>query len=374
MLACNYFDRYMSSVGPGARSRPRFPSLTPPALSAAHILSSRLEAASTLSSRIPSVVPQADGAAVPANSPLRPLSARRTPRSGAQTLTPSFPLPSPQTCDHELPVSQEGKRTSIQMIASTCLLISAKFFDRKLPPLSELEKVHQQMNSPEEFAELELRILEKLQWKLHMPLPHVFTDHLRVLCKGAPFTQEVLDRMYFFIDLSVYGYQFLAYMPCTIAAAAIITAWKFSCKDDAVAQHIAALAGACELEPEMLSTCANALVGYYQTCFPEAGIHPAVFVPIPSDAPTQSRTTSSCSETDGTAEADGETQRDAPETPDNVNSPSSSVADARLESPFVQEMAAAAGTVAPLGLGKADNLQEGSRLTPDSIIEVHRVA
>ena len=97
-------------------------------------------------------------------------SPRASSHSGAQTLTLSFSLPSPQTCEYELPVSQEGKRTSIQMIASTCLLISAKFFDRKLPPLSELEKVHQKMNSPAEFAELELRILEKLQWKLHMPL------------------------------------------------------------------------------------------------------------------------------------------------------------------------------------------------------------
>ncbi|NDC10379.1 MAG: hypothetical protein EBZ75_13775, partial [Oxalobacteraceae bacterium] len=30
----------------------------------------------------------------------------------------------------------------MQMIATTCVLISAKFIDRKLPPLSELVKVH----------------------------------------------------------------------------------------------------------------------------------------------------------------------------------------------------------------------------------------
>ena len=36
----------------------------------------------------------------------------------------------------------EGKRMRIQMIASTCLLIAAKFIDRKLPPLTELAKVH----------------------------------------------------------------------------------------------------------------------------------------------------------------------------------------------------------------------------------------
>ena len=93
----------------------------------------------------------------------------------------------------------------IQMIASTCLLIAAKFSDRKLPPLSELEKVHHGKASADEFAQLELQILQGLRWKLHVPLPHVFTEHLKALCAGAPFTPAIEDRMHFFIDLSVYG-------------------------------------------------------------------------------------------------------------------------------------------------------------------------
>ena len=91
------------------------------------------------------------------------------------------------------------------MIASTCLLIAAKFSDRKLPPLSELEKVHHGKASADEFAQLELQILQGLRWKLHVPLPHVFTEHLKALCAGAPFTPAIEDRMHFFIDLSVYG-------------------------------------------------------------------------------------------------------------------------------------------------------------------------
>ena len=91
------------------------------------------------------------------------------------------------------------------MIASTCLLIAAKFSDRKLPPLSELEKVHHGQCRAEDFAALELRILDRLQWKLLVPLPHAFIDHLRELCVDAPFTSSIEDRMLFFIDFSVYG-------------------------------------------------------------------------------------------------------------------------------------------------------------------------
>lgn len=91
------------------------------------------------------------------------------------------------------------------MIASTCLLIASKFFDRKLPPLSELEKVHHGNARAHEFQDLELRILSALRWKLHVPLPHNFVNLLEALCPNAPFDATIKDRMHFFIDLSVYS-------------------------------------------------------------------------------------------------------------------------------------------------------------------------
>ena len=97
----------------------------------------------------------------------------------------------------------------IQMIASTCLLIAAKFADRKLPPLSELEKVHHGRANADEFAALELKILQALRWKLHVPLPQAFIEHLHTICVGhgvgAPFNPTIEDRILFFVDLSVYG-------------------------------------------------------------------------------------------------------------------------------------------------------------------------
>jgi len=183
--------------------------------------------------------------------------------------------------------SSNDKRFSdkrfIQMCASTCLLIAAKFSDRKLPPLSELEKVHHGRVKPDEFASLELDILQGLLWKLHVPLPHVFIEHLRALCPGSPFSAAVEDRANFFIDLSVYGYHFLNYTPAAIAAAAMLTAWKFSEEVESVSKHLRTLASAVTLEPHELTACVNHLVRYYGSCFPESADkvqHAALFIPI----------------------------------------------------------------------------------------------
>ena len=93
----------------------------------------------------------------------------------------------------------------MQMIATTCLLISAKFIDRKLPPLSELVKVHNQTATAEQFAALERVIVVALEWNLHVLLPHSFLGPLRATLPGAPFSSLDEQRTHFFMDLSVYG-------------------------------------------------------------------------------------------------------------------------------------------------------------------------
>ena len=96
-------------------------------------------------------------------------------------------------------------KRQMQMIASTCMLISAKFFDRKLPPISELVILHNHTVTPEQFMHQEMVILEALEWKLHVILPHALIEPLRACLPYAPADQAINDRMMFFIDLSVYG-------------------------------------------------------------------------------------------------------------------------------------------------------------------------
>ena len=111
-----------------------------------------------------------------------------------------------------------------------------------------------------------------------------------------------------------------------MAAAAIITAWKFSDEHDAVPKHIATLARACQLEPAHLSGCVNALARYYQNCFPDAakGSNPSLFIPIDKEA--DSRTTSpvcpspemaeQVAKSGGGASPGPGGRRDGPETPE----------------------------------------------------------
>lgn len=258
------------------------------------------------------------------------------------------------------------KRT-IQMTASTSLLIAAKFSDRKLPPLSELEKVHHGKARAEEFAALELKILQGLHWKLHVPLPHAFTEHLRALCGDAPFNSAIEDRMLFFIDLSVYGYPFLQYTPAAIAAAAVLTAWKFSELHECCQRHIGTLARAVDMAPRQLSECVTQLMRYFQSCFPESAEKAAaaqtLFIPIPNephesaDTPTLLRRDVPVSPADGQSLPDSDASSPSP-TPRGEGSSSPAPA------AFVGG--------APFGAGpqKKQHQQPGpNRYTPDSITD-----
>lgn len=180
-----------------------------------------------------------------------------------------------------------ASKRSLQMIASTCLLIAAKFFDRKLPPLSELEVVHNGTVRSEQFAVLETAILDAIGWQLHVPLPHAFIELLRACVPGAPFNSAIEERMLFFIDLSVYGYHLLVYTSAEISAGALLASWTFSNEHDAVVDLLGVLAHACSTEAARLSGCANDLVRYYQACFPEAAKSYqslSLFLPISDEA------------------------------------------------------------------------------------------
>lgn len=96
-------------------------------------------------------------------------------------------------------------KRQMQMIASTCMLISAKFFDRKLPPISELVILHNHTVTPEQFMHQEMVILEALEWKLHVILPHALIEPLKTCLPDAPFDRRIDEHVTFFIDLSVYG-------------------------------------------------------------------------------------------------------------------------------------------------------------------------
>ncbi|KOO31961.1 cyclin b2 [Chrysochromulina tobinii] len=152
----------------------------------------------------------------------------------------------------------------MQMIATTCVLISAKFIDRKLPPLSELVKVHNQTATAEQFAALERVIVVALEWNLHVLLPQSFLKPLRATLPGAPFSRLDEQRTQFFMDLSVYDGHLLQYTPAEVCGGSLLAAWKFSSETEAIACFLPALAHSLHTTELRLKRCTNQLLRYYQ--------------------------------------------------------------------------------------------------------------
>merc|ERR1719482_2489767 len=76
----------------------------------------------------------------------------------------------------------------------------------------------------------------------------------------------------------------------------MLTAWKFSEEHEAVTKYHSILAHAASLTPSALLACVNALVRYYQSCFPESekAAQQNLFTPIPDGSSGESASPSPC--------------------------------------------------------------------------------
>ena len=152
------------------------------------------------------------------------------------------------------------------------------------------------------------------------------------------------------------GYHFLTYSAASIAAAAILTAWKFSDAHECLPRFIHPLARAVNLEPRQLSACVNALVKYYQSCFPESreAAQQNLFTPI------------SCEdECDYSSSSQAETpqllRRDAPDMPsDPTRAPSV---------PPTPMPEAAPSPLTIINKQQQQQQPDPERRTPDSVLE-----
>ena len=169
---------------------------------------------------------------------------------------------------HEIPAKE--KVHHVQMIASTCLLISAKFYDCKMPPLSALVQVHGGRVTPGQFSALELAILAKLGWCLHVVHAASFLEPLKRLFVGPDglLSRVVEDRAHFFIDLAVYSAKLITTPPCMIAVASLLLGCTLS------ELHVPApgydeVARECDLDSGALCTATTSLLSFYHLCFPE---------------------------------------------------------------------------------------------------------
>lgn len=174
-------------------------------------------------------------------------------------------------------------RDRVQLISMTCLMLASKFFDRRTPSINDMCKIAQHVYSHDEFRELELDILERLRWLLHVPLPHTFFPMLLRLLElddasaaTAPRGADpaVMANMAkwgcILIDLTGFEYNFLKNPPIVIAMAALLCAARFEAvKDELIPvsklEHLRRL---CSIEQSEIEECAQEIMAYYELCFP----------------------------------------------------------------------------------------------------------
>lgn len=138
-------------------------------------------------------------------------------------------------------------KTRLQLVAICCLLIAAKYeeLDPKVPAIADLNECSNDAYTPELIKEMEVMVLNHLQWSLDAITPlhflHLFLTQgitfEKDIVDGKPFTKKaaryVKKYVTFFADLCLQDHGFLQYPP-SILAAAIIAASRRAVKVDPI--------------------------------------------------------------------------------------------------------------------------------------------
>jgi len=115
---------------------------------------------------------------------------------------------------------------TLQLASSACLLMAAKFEDVKMIPLSELVDVCECCStSNPELADLELNILDVLDWQLNAKTPYNYVYDLAGFCE-VTLLDDFKDTVEYYIDNSPYCYDLLKFHPAVVASACLLKAWQ----------------------------------------------------------------------------------------------------------------------------------------------------
>jgi hypothetical protein len=119
-------------------------------------------------------------------------------------------------------------KNDFQLLSMTCLYLSIKLHEVKhimvpgatssMDTILHLGRGHYTL---EQMEEMELKILQRLQWRVHPPTPQDFVREF--LTTGD---LEVQDLAYFMVELSSMDYFFVPYKPSEIAIAALLNAME----------------------------------------------------------------------------------------------------------------------------------------------------
>lgn len=158
-------------------------------------------------------------------------------------------------------VERVSGNESTQRVASTCVLMAAKFVDVHKITLLELERVHSNRSSAQDFLKTELRVLKALGWKLRATVPADF------LCIMMPMvsTGVAAFKMTSVLEMaSLFEHDFLSLHPRQLAGVILMSALVYAeVRSDATDK----LALMCRLSASELQVWHKKLLDAYLTIF-----------------------------------------------------------------------------------------------------------
>ena len=122
-------------------------------------------------------------------------------------------------------LNDDSKQGSFQLIAMACLAIAAKLeeIDEKVPTLCYLNDLSDNTYNVRVFQQVEVSILQFLQWNLHFITPICYMKcFLRKLATGIPLVdQEIHKTVVLLLGLSLQDHRFISCRPSLLCAACL---------------------------------------------------------------------------------------------------------------------------------------------------------
>nr|XP_043622317.1 putative cyclin-B3-1 [Erigeron canadensis] len=113
------------------------------------------------------------------------------------------------------------KRSEMQLVGLTSLLLASKYEDFWHPKVMQLIGISAELYTRDQMLEMETTILQKLNFRLNLPTPYVFM--LRFL-KAAQEGKKFENLAFYLIELCLVEYEALNFKPSLLCASAIYVA------------------------------------------------------------------------------------------------------------------------------------------------------